>query len=129
MASFDKYGFNKELLESISGLGFKNPTPIQTKVIPEILSSDNDIIATAQTGTGKTAAFGLPLIHLTNNRKKTIESVILCPTRELCLQISKDLNIYSEHMKYNRIVPIYGGSKVETQIKGLKQNPKIIVCT
>jgi|TARA_B110000495_G_scaffold69089_1_gene58935 ATP-dependent RNA helicase DeaD len=129
MASFDKYGFNKELLESISGLGFKIPTPIQTKVIPEILSSDNDIIATAQTGTGKTAAFGLPLIHLTNNRKKTIESVILCPTRELCLQISKDLNIYSEHMKYNRIVPIYGGSKVETQIKGLKQNPKIIVCT
>jgi len=129
MLSFDKYGFNKELLKSIEALGFKKPTPIQDKVIPEIFSSDVDIIATAQTGTGKTAAFGLPIIHLTNNREKTIECVILCPTRELCLQISKDLNVYSEHMKHYRIIPIYGGSKVETQIKGLKQNPKIIVCT
>ncbi len=129
MSLFDKYGFNKDLLESIKKLKFIEPTPIQDKVIPEILSSEVDIIATAQTGTGKTAAFGLPIINLTNNREKTIECVILCPTRELCLQITKDLNVYSENIKHFRIVAIYGGSRVDTQIKGLKQNPKIIVCT
>jgi len=89
MLSFNKYGFNENLLESIKELNFNTPTPIQDKVIPEILSSERDIIASAQTGTGKTAAFGLPIIQLTNNKNKDIECVILCPTRELCLQITK----------------------------------------
>ena len=129
MQSFEKYGLNKNLLKSIKELGFEKPTSIQDKVIPHILSSESDIIATAQTGTGKTAAFGLPIISLTHNHNKNIECVILCPTRELCLQISKDLNIYSEHMSYYKIIPIYGGSKIETQIKGIRKNPKIIVCT
>ena len=129
MSSFDKFEFNQEILDSIKELKFNTPTSIQSKVIPNILSSESDIIATAQTGTGKTAAFGLPIIQLTNNRDKNIECVILCPTRELCLQISKDLNTYSSNMKYYRILPIYGGSKIQTQIKGLRQNPKIIVCT
>ena len=129
MLSFNKYGFNENLLESIKELNFNKPTPIQDKVIPEILSSERDIIASAQTGTGKTAAFGLPIIQLTNNKNKDIECVILCPTRELCLQITKELNTYCNHMKYYRIIAIYGGTRVDTQIKELKKNPKIIVCT
>ena len=100
MQSFNEYGLNQNLLNSIKELKFNKPTSIQDKVIPQIHSSESDIIATAQTGTGKTAAFGLPNIHLTDNHNKNIECVILCPTRELCLQISKDLYIFSEHMKY-----------------------------
>ena len=129
MQSFNEYGLNQNLLNSIKELKFNKPTSIQDKVIPQILSSESDIIATAQTGTGKTAAFGLPIIHLTDNHNKNIECVIICPTRELCLQISKDLNIFSEHMKYYKIIPIYGGAKIDTQIKGIRKNPKIIVCT
>ena len=129
MSLFNKYGFNKEILKSIKELKFENPTPIQSKVVPQILSSNIDIIATAQTGTGKTAAFGLPIIQLTTNQNKRIECVILCPTRELCLQITKDLSTYSKYIENYKVLPIYGGTKVDTQIKSLKQNPKIIVCT
>ena len=129
MLSFDKYSFNQKLLKSIKELEFNKPTPIQDKVIPQILSSETDIIATAQTGTGKTAAFGLPIIQLTDNKNKNIECVILCPTRELCIQITKDLTSYSKYMKYYTIIPLYGGTKVQTQIRSLKRNPKIIVCT
>lgn len=129
MSSFDKYTLNDNLLKSIEDLNFKKPTPIQDKVIPEILNTDRDIIASAQTGTGKTAAFGLPIIQLTNNKNKDIECVILCPTRELCLQITKELNTYCSYMKYYNVISIYGGAKVDNQIKNLKKNPKIIVCT
>lgn len=129
MSSFDKYTFNDNLLKSIEDLNFKKPTPIQDKVIPEILTTDRDIIASAQTGTGKTAAFGLPIIQLTDNKNKDIECVILCPTRELCLQITKELNSYCAYMKYYKVISIYGGAKVDNQIKNLKKNPKIIVCT
>ena len=129
MSSFDKYTFNDNLLKSIEDLNFKKPTPIQDKVIPEILTTDRDIIASAQTGTGKTAAFGLPIIQLTDNKNKDIECVILCPTRELCLQITKELNSYCSYMKYYKVISIYGGEKVDNQIKNLKKNPKIIVCT
>ena len=129
MSLFNKYGFNKNILKSIKELNFNNPTPIQEKVIPKILSLKRDIIATAQTGTGKTAAFGLPIIQLTDNKYKDIECVILCPTRELCIQITKELNSYCTYMKYYAAIPIYGGAKIETQIKNLKKNPKIIVCT
>jgi len=129
MQSFNKYGLNQNILNSIKELKFDNPTSIQDKVIPKILSSDCDIIATAQTGTGKTAAFGLPIISLTINHSKNIEGVILCPTRELCIQISKDLNVFSKYMDHYKIIPIYGGTKIESQIRGLRNNPKIIVCT
>jgi len=129
MQSFNKYGLNQHLLNSIKELKFNNPTSIQDKVIPEILSSNSDIITTAQTGTGKTAAFGLPIINLTINHNKNIEGVVLCPTRELCIQISKDLNIFSKYMDHYKVIPIYGGTKIETQIKGIRKNPKIIICT
>tara|TARA_S200000501_G_scaffold37297_2_gene30769 strand:+ start:4685 stop:6355 length:1671 start_codon:yes stop_codon:yes gene_type:complete len=129
MQSFDIYGFNDKILKSIKELKFIIPTPIQNDVIPDILISERDIIATAQTGTGKTAAFGLPLIEHSNNKTKNIESVILCPTRELCLQITKDLDSYSKYLKNHKIIPLYGGTRVSDQIKSLKKNPKIIVCT
>ena len=129
MLSFSNYGFNLNLLKSIQELNFNEPTSVQEKVIPKILSCETDIIATAQTGTGKTAAFGLPIIQLTDNKNKNIESIIICPTRELCIQITKDLTDYSKYMKYYTIIPLYGGTKVETQIQSLKKNPKIIVCT
>ena len=129
MQSFDKYGLNQNLIKSIAGLKFDKPTSIQDKVIPKILSSESDIIASAQTGTGKTAAFGLPIIHLTDNKNKNIECIILCPTRELCIQITKDLTIFSEHIKHYKVLPIYGGTKIENQFKGIRTNPKIIVCT
>ena len=129
MSLFNEYDFNKQMLKSIKELKFNTPTPIQSKVIPQILSSRIDIIATAQTGTGKTAAFGLPIIQLTANHNKKIECVILCPTRELCIQITKDLSAYSKYINNYTVLPIYGGTKVTTQIKSLRQNPKIIVCT
>ena len=129
MQSFEKFGFSLSIIKSINKLNFKTPTPIQEKVIPNILSSETDIIATAQTGTGKTAAFGIPIIQLTSNKSKNIECVILCPTRELCLQITKDLSSYSEYIKDYKVLPIYGGSKIETQIRGLKKFPKVVVCT
>ncbi len=129
MQSFDEYGLNQKILDSIKDLKFYNPTPIQDKVIPQVLSSNSDIIATAQTGTGKTAAFGLPIINLTINHNKNIEAVVLCPTRELCIQISKDLDEYSKNMEHYKVIPIYGGTKIETQIKSIRKNPKIIICT
>ena len=129
MNSFIKYDLHEDLIKSIANLKFKIPTLIQDKVIPKILSSKMDIIATAQTGTGKTAAFGLPLIHLTNNKIKMIEAIILCPTRELCIQITKDLNSYSQYFINYEVVSIYGGSRVDIQLRALKTNPKIIVCT
>ncbi len=129
MQTFDIYGFNDKILKSIKELKFRIPTPIQNDVIPDMLISERDIIATAQTGTGKTAAFGLPLIEHSNNKSKNIESVILCPTRELCLQITKDLDAYSKYLKNHKIIPLYGGTRVSDQIKSLKKNPKIIVCT
>ena len=126
MNSFIKYDLHEDLIKSIANLKFKIPTLIQDKVIPKILSSKMDIIATAQTGTGKTASFGLPLIHLTNNKTKGIVVIILCPTRELCIQITKDLNSYSKYINDYKVVSIYGGSKVDIQLKALKENPKII---
>ena len=120
--SFSRFTLNDELMKSIKELGFKKPTPIQSKVIPHLLDSNQDLIATAQTGTGKTAAFGLPLLQLTDTINDSIQTLILCPTRELCLQITKDLSTYSKHIKNYTVLPIYGGTKVTAQIKSLNQN-------
>ena len=97
--SFSNFALNDELIKSIKNLGFKKPTPIQNMVIPHLLHSSQDLIATAQTGTGKTAAFGLPLLQLTDTNSNKIQALILCPTRELCLQIGKDLSTYSKSDK------------------------------
>ena len=118
-----------ELLTAIKELGFKKPTPIQEKVIPHLLSSNQDLIASAQTGTGKTAAFGLPLLNLTQVEDLRTQTIILCPTRELCIQITNDLKKYSKYIKGINIVAVYGGASIETQIKGLKKGAHIVIGT
>ena len=127
--SFLNFSLKSELLKSIKDLGFNSPTPIQSKVIPHLMSSDQDLIASAQTGTGKTAAFGLPLLDLTNTKVTNVQTLILCPTRELCIQITNDLLSYSKYLKNINILSVYGGVKVEKQIKSLKKGPQIVVGT
>ena len=127
--SFSHFKLDDKIMKSIKELGFKKPTPIQSKVIPHLLLSNQDLIATAQTGTGKTAAFGLPLLQLTDTNSNKIQTLILCPTRELCLQIGKDLSTYSKYLKSINILSVYGGAKIDKQIRSLKKEPQIIVGT
>ena len=127
--SFSLFSLKKDLQKAIKELGFDHPTPIQSKVIPHLLSSKQDLIASAQTGTGKTAAFGLPLLELTNTKNNNVQTLILCPTRELCIQISKDLLSYSKYLKEIKILAVYGGTKIEQQIRSLKKGTHIIVGT
>ena len=127
--SFLNFSLKSDLLKSIKELGFNSPTPIQSKVIPHLMSSDQDLIASAQTGTGKTAAFGLPLLDLTNTKVTNVQTLILCPTRELCIQITNDLLSYSKYLKNINILSVYGGVKIEKQIKSLKKGPQIVVGT
>jgi len=129
MNSFTHFGLYPEILQAISELGFENPTPIQSKTIPHLLSTDQDLIASAQTGTGKTAAFGLPSIHLTNIDDKSTQTLVLCPTRELCVQIAKDLGDYSKYMKGINILAVYGGASIQPQIKSLKKGAQIVIGT
>ena len=102
--TFQKFSFSSEILKSIKELKFETPTPIQTKVIPHLKSSNRDVIASAQTGTGKTAAFGLPLLDLTKVNNYKTQSIILCPTRELCIQIANDLTKYAKYIKGLNVV-------------------------
>lgn len=127
--SFSHFKLDDKIMKSIKELGFKKPTPIQSKVIPHLLLSNQDLIATAQTGTGKTAAFGLPLLQITDTNSNKIQTLILCPTRELCLQIGKELSTYSKYLKSINILSVYGGAKIDKQIRSLKKGPQIIVGT
>jgi len=127
--SFLNFSLKSELIKAIKELGFDHPTPIQRKVIPHLMSSNQDLIASAQTGTGKTAAFGLPLLDLTITRDTNVQTLILCPTRELCIQITNDLLSYSKYLKMVNILAVYGGVKIEKQIKSLKKGPQIVVGT
>ncbi len=129
MNSFADTGLHDKLLNAVQELGFEEPTPIQAKVIPHLLTSGRDLIAFAQTGTGKTAAFGLPALHLTNIEDRRTQTLVLCPTRELCMQITNDLISYSKHMKSIGIVAVYGGASIETQIRALNKGAQIVVAT
>ena len=128
MITFSELGLREELIEAVSKLGFENPMPIQEKVIPFMLSNNRDLVALAQTGTGKTAAFGLPILNLISSETK-IQSLILAPTRELCIQISNDLKNYSSLLKGIKIVPVYGGENIVSQFKQLDIPPQILVAT
>ena len=99
MTTFEALGLKAELLQSVTDLGFVNPTPIQEQAIPVLLSGTMDFVGLAQTGTGKTAAFGLPLLHLINPAERYPQALIVCPTRELCLQITNDLQVFKKHLK------------------------------
>lgn len=127
--TFEETGIRPELVKAVAELGFEQPMPVQEQVIPVILQSTRDIIALAQTGTGKTAAFGLPLITLIDEKSKFTQVLVLCPTRELCLQITNDLNSYAKYLTALRVIAVYGGASIETQVKELKQGAHIIVAT
>jgi ATP-dependent RNA helicase DeaD len=129
MINFDEMGFTPDILRAIEDLGFEQPMPVQEKVIPLILSNEQDIIALAQTGTGKTAAYGLPLVFATDPDKNTTQALIICPTRELCIQITGDLHTYAKHTGKLKILAVYGGSSIENQIRELKKSVHIIVST
>lgn len=128
MPSFKNLGLKGPLVKAIAELGFETPTSVQEKVIPLLLSHDTDLVALSQTGTGKTAAFGLPLLTLLDFQSNNTQALILCPTRELCLQISSDLQKYSTYMPLN-IVPVYGGAAISVQIQSIKRSAHIIVAT
>jgi ATP-dependent RNA helicase DeaD len=127
--SFENLGLNEELVKAVRKIEFVDPTLIQEKVIPEIITGDKDLVGLAQTGTGKTAAFGLPMIQLIDSDSKQTQGVVICPTRELCLQISGDFKDYSRYVKGMKIVAIYGGASIETQIRQVKKGVQIIVAT
>ena len=126
---FNELGLSQDLLKAVADLGFENPTPIQEKTIPALLSENKDIVALAQTGTGKTAAFGLPLLGKVNENSKKTQALILAPTRELCVQISNDLKNFSKYILGLRILPVYGGAAISNQINDLKKGVHIVVAT
>ena len=127
--TFEETGLKPELIKSISEMGFEQPTPIQEKTIPHLLNSENDLVALAQTGTGKTAAFGLPLLHRIDPGIRTIQALVLCPTRELCLQISRDLDKFSGNLAGVKNIPVYGGADIRKQISAIKAGGQIVVGT
>jgi ATP-dependent RNA helicase DeaD len=129
MLNFEEMGFTPGILKAIEALGFEQPMPVQEKVIPLMLEDELDIIALAQTGTGKTAAFGLPLVQTTDTELNKTQSLILCPTRELCMQITGDLMDYSKFTGKLKILAVYGGASIDNQIRGLKKGVHIIVAT
>lgn len=129
MASFEELGLQEKLLKSVEELGFTQPTPIQEKAIPVLLSGTKDLIGLAQTGTGKTAAFGLPLLQLIENGKKYPQALIICPTRELCLQIVSELELFKKHSPGIHVVAVYGGASISMQIRDIRRGVHIVVAT
>ena len=129
MSTFADLGISSEIISALTDLGFTEPTPIQEQAIPLILKNHADIVSLAQTGTGKTAAFGLPLIQLTDSASKRTQGLVLCPTRELCMQVSRDLESFARHINGINIVAIYGGASIEQQSRELRRGAHIIVAT
>ena len=129
MKSFVKLGLSQPIVDTIEEIGFINPTPIQKKAIPKLLEGEHDFVGLAQTGTGKTAAFGLPLLDLVDAGQKHTQALVLAPTRELCLQITKELHLFGKHLSRLYIRAVYGGADIRTQIREIKQGAHIIVAT
>jgi ATP-dependent RNA helicase DeaD len=127
--SFESLGIGEELLKSITSLGFTEPTPIQQKAIPVLLAGTKDFVGLASTGTGKTAAFGLPLLQLVDPSLRHAQALAICPTRELCVQITKDLTNYSKHLSGIQVTAVYGGASIGEQIRDLRRGPQIVVAT
>ncbi len=129
MLTFEELGLKPEILKAILEIGFENPTPIQEKTIPHLLNTKKDLIALAQTGSGKTAAFGLPVINQIDADSNKTQAIILCPTRELAIQIAKDFDAYTKYTKKLDVLPVYGGASIEGQIKSLNKGAQIVVGT
>ena len=129
MKTFEELGVSEEIRRAITELGFESPMPVQEEVIPYLLGSNNDVIALAQTGTGKTAAFGIPVLQRLDPSSRDTQALILSPTRELCLQIADDLKDFSKYMNGINIVAVYGGTSIENQIRALRHGAQVIVAT
>ena len=129
MKTFEELGVSEEIRRAIDELGFDHPMPVQEEVIPYLLGDNNDVIALAQTGTGKTAAYGIPVLQKVDPASKETQALILSPTRELCLQIADDLNAFAKYIDGLHVVPVYGGASIMTQIHALKHGVQIIVAT
>ena len=129
MTKFEALGLDKSLLDAIADLGFENPSEVQEKAIPILLETETDLVALAQTGTGKTAAFGFPIIQKIDSASRTTQGLILSPTRELCLQITNELKLYSKYEKNISTVAIYGGASITDQARQIKRGAQIIVAT
>jgi len=130
MINFDELGLDNDLINAVKDLGFESPMPVQAKVIPVILDEESpDLIALAQTGTGKTAAFGLPLLNLVDPNNKKTQAVILAPTRELCLQIADDVKSFAKYKKKINIAAVFGGASIDNQIRNIKRGAQIISAT
>ena len=127
--TFEELGVSEPLRKAIEELGFENPMPVQERVIPHLLTQEGDVVALAQTGTGKTAAFGLPVLQRINPQLDTPQALILSPTRELCLQIASDLADFSKYLPQVKVLPVYGGSSIESQIRALREGVQVIVAT
>jgi ATP-dependent RNA helicase DeaD len=127
--SFHQLGVGEKALKAIEELGFKEPTPVQQQAIPVLLTNEKDFVGLAQTGTGKTAAFGLPLIELVDFSLPHTQALVLAPTRELCVQITKDMESYAKFHERSNIVAVYGGASIDTQIRQIKKGAQIIVAT
>lgn len=129
MKTFQELGVSEEILKAITEMGYESPMPVQEEVIPYLLGENNDIVALAQTGTGKTAAFGIPVLQGIDMSRKEPQALILCPTRELCLQIANDLRDYSKYMDGMHVLPVYGGTSIENQIRNFRKGVHVIVAT
>ena len=129
LKTFEELGVSEEIRRAITELGFESPMPVQEEVIPYLLGSNNDVIALAQTGTGKTAAFGIPVLQRLDPSSRDTQALILSPTRELCLQIADDLKDFSKYMNGINIVAVYGGTSIENQIRALRHGAQVIVAT
>lgn len=127
--TFADLGVEPQLLQAIEELGFEHPMPIQAMVIPHLLSKEGDVVGLAQTGTGKTAAFGLPVLQRIDSARNVPQALIIAPTRELCLQIAGDLADFAKYMSNVKVLPVYGGSSIESQIRALKRGVQVIVAT
>lgn len=129
MSTFQDLGLNEDLLQAINDMGFENPSDVQAKAIPILLNDDTDLVALAQTGTGKTAAFGFPMLQKINVDSRTTQGLILSPTRELCLQITNEMKQYGKHCKGLNVVAIYGGASITDQARQVKRGAQIVVAT
>src|SRR5215471_17902344 len=129
MMTFDALGLDTRLVQATDALGFKEPTPIQGQAIPVLLRGTKDLVGLAQTGTGKTAAFGLPLLQLVDEKQKHPQALIVCPTRELCLQIVSEIELFKKFIPAMHVVAVYGGASIGAQIRDLKKGVQIVVAT
>ena len=129
MTTFAEIGVHGDLLKGIGALGFTAPTPVQEEIIPIVLNRKSDLVGLAQTGTGKTAAFGIPLVQQTDTSLQDTQALVLCPTRELCMQVARDLTDLARYVNGLKVVAVYGGSSIDLQISALKKGVHIIVAT